>query len=72
MALASQGESLNAIRNNKKFSGQQFPTASDGEGNLAGYIGAKSEEHGDFSLLAKNKPSQVLFQTFVAEVVEVS
>ncbi|MFJ1974477.1 hypothetical protein ACIO93_38280 [Streptomyces sp. NPDC087903] len=72
MALASQGEGLDAIRNNKKFEGQQFPTAADGEGNLPGYIGVKSEKHGPFSLLAKSKPSQVLFQTFVAEVVDVS
>lgn len=70
MALSATGEGPAAIRNSDKVEGGRFPTAAGGEGNLPGYIGVKSERRGDISLVVKNQPTRLLFQTFISKVVE--
>ncbi|MER6919108.1 hypothetical protein [Streptomyces spiralis] len=71
MALSETGTAPTAIRNSDKVEGHKFPRAAGGEGNLPGYIGVKSESHGDLSIVVNNQATRLLFQAFLSEVVEV-
>lgn len=71
MALGYSGEvpPMIAERGKKQHAGRYFLEASAGEGNLPGYIGAKSEQRGPFSLtMGANEVTPALFQMFVESV----
>ncbi|WP_194909512.1 hypothetical protein [Catenulispora rubra] len=72
MAPASEGEGPANLR--RAFPGRTFQTGSGNEGGLPGYVGMKSEQHGDFSLHvgSNTEATQLLFQMFLQDVRDVT
>ncbi|VUD58456.1 hypothetical protein TDB9533_02427 [Thalassocella blandensis] len=70
MAVTRNGKPSAAITMlNILEKGRPFPQASGNEGTKPGFIGFKSESHGDFSLaIGKNQPSALMFQLLVDDV----
>lgn len=74
MAIARSGrQSATMTELNMLERGRPFPEANKNEGTKPGYIGFKSERHGDFSLaVGQNDPTALLFQLLLedAKVIE--
>lgn len=69
MALGRSGKDTSVLAESKKRDGQIFPAATGNEGNLPGYIGVKSENHGPFSLnMGGADPTHLLFQLFIQSI----
>lgn len=69
MARSGRGASSVIAENEKRARGRVFPAGSVSEGNLAGYIGLKSENRGDFSLtMGVSEPTHLLFQLFIDSI----